>query len=79
MVYEGGVGMKSKIREMTPEQIRKAGIDALVKSLGPAGMASFFQQFSLGEGDYTRDRHKWLTDKNIEELYEKIKRSRKKR
>ena len=71
--------MKSKLIEMTPEKIRRVGIDALVKSLGPIGMISFFQQFNLGEGDYTRDRHKWLTDKSVDEIYEKIKQSRKKK
>jgi hypothetical protein len=42
----------------TPAELRRAGIDALMKALGPVGMARFLQQFEPGHGDYTaaRDR-----------------------
>jgi hypothetical protein len=40
----------------TPAELRRAGIDALVKALGPVGTARFLQQFDLGHGDYTADR-----------------------
>ena len=42
----------------TPAELRRAGIDALVRALGPVGMARFLQQFEPGHGDYTaaRDR-----------------------
>lgn len=40
-------------RSATPNQIRKAGIDALFKTLGPIGMIRFLQQFDQGKGDYT--------------------------
>jgi len=39
------------------EQIRKDGMDALIKKLGPDGMIRFIQQFDSGSGDYTKDRH----------------------
>ena len=31
----------------TPAESRRAGIDALVRALGPVGMARFLQQFDL--------------------------------
>jgi hypothetical protein len=40
----------------TPAELRRAGIDALVRALGPVGMARFLQQFHPGHGDYTADR-----------------------
>ncbi len=33
----------------------------------------FLQLFEKGEGDYTRDREKFLGDKSVEELVEEIK------
>ena len=41
-----------------PNVIRKLGIDALTKELGPVGMAYFIQQYDRGEGDYTSEREK---------------------
>lgn len=38
-------------------ELKKQGYKALVESLGVAGMIRFLQQFDVGEGDYTRDRH----------------------
>jgi hypothetical protein len=48
--------------QMTPNELRQAGLDALVRELGPVGMIRFIQQFELGKGDYTKDRHTWLPD-----------------
>jgi hypothetical protein len=40
----------------TLAELRRAGIDALVKALGPVGMARFLQQFDPGQGDCTAER-----------------------
>jgi hypothetical protein len=58
---------------MTNEQVVEIGLEILEKELGPVGMIRFIQQFDLGHGDYTRDRHKWLKEQNLEELVKKIK------
>jgi hypothetical protein len=50
-----------------PVMIRKLGIDALVKELGPVGMAYFIRQFDSGEGDYTAERDELLKDFTLEE------------
>ena len=34
----------------TLAELRRAGIDALAKALGPVGMARFLQQFDSGQG-----------------------------
>ena len=53
---------------MTMNEIRNAGIDALTKALGPVGMARFMQQFDMGRGDYTKERHLLIKDLSIDEI-----------
>jgi len=48
--------------------IRKAGIEALVKALGPVGAACFLRQYEMGEGDYTKERHELLKDVTLDEI-----------
>ncbi len=61
------------IGTITPEEIRREGLKALAERLGVVGMIRFLQQFERGEGDYTRDREKFLGNKSVEELVEEIK------
>jgi len=53
---------------MTPEQIRLAGLEALARELGPVGMVRFLQQFDIGRGDYSKERHQWLDSLRIEDI-----------
>jgi len=46
-------------RTATLDDIRRAGMDALVRELGPVGMIRFLQQFETGRGDYTAERQRW--------------------
>jgi hypothetical protein len=62
---------------MSPSQIRKAGLAALVKSLGPTGVARFIQQFDMGTGDYTKDRSNWLDQMSLDEVISGINKMRK--
>ena len=64
---------------MTLDQIRKEGIKALERHLGPEGMIRFLQQFETGRGDYTKERHKWLKEISVETLAEKIVKRRTKK
>lgn len=57
-----------QILTMSPSQLRKAGLAALSKSLGPAGMARFIQQYDIGTGNYTKDRSNWLDDMSLDEV-----------
>lgn len=59
----------------TINEIRKEGIEALAKALGPIGMVRFIQSFDLGSGDYTKERKKWL-NQSIDEIVEEIEKRR---
>ncbi len=50
--------MKSTI-DMTLAEIREAAIGAILRELGPIGLARFMQQQSPGSGDYVKDREAW--------------------
>ena len=53
----------SKIRYLSV--IRRMGIEALTKKLGPVGMVEFLRQFDSGYGDYTKERSAWLDNMDI--------------
>lgn len=59
--------------KMGIDMIRKEGLDALSKRLGPDGMIRFMQQFDSGRGDYTKDRHKILDGFSIDDVVKEIK------
>jgi hypothetical protein len=61
----------------TLPELRRAGIEALVKALGPVGMARFLQQFDPGRGDYTTERDAVLGSLTVDELMDEIERQRK--
>jgi len=65
------------VQTLSPSQIRKVGVEALTKALGPIGMVRFLHFFETGVGDYTRERGKWLGDPSIREIVEEIKGKRK--
>jgi len=57
---------------MTLEEIRRHGIEALTRELGPVGMIRFLQQFETGKGDYSTQRHQWLSD-DLSAIAEELK------
>jgi hypothetical protein len=60
----------------TPTELRRAGIDALMRALGPVGMIRFLQQFDVGHGDYTADRDRILGNPTVDNLMDKLKHRR---
>jgi len=62
----------------TISEIRKEGIHALTKTLGPVDMARFIQSYETGTGDYTRERKQWL-EKDFDTVIARIKERRKKK
>jgi len=48
-------------------EIRREGIHALAKTLGPVDMTRFIQSYETGSGDYTKERHEWLPD-NLDDV-----------
>ena len=61
---------------MSLEQIRIAGMEALARELGIVGMVRFLQQFETGHGDYSKDRHKWLDDQDMDTVLKRIREKR---
>lgn len=47
------------------------GNRALLRELGPAGFIQYIQHFEKGSGDYTADRHLWLTE-SVDEIFNAI-------
>lgn len=60
-----------------PNTIRKMGIEALTKELGPVGMASFIRQYDDGEGDYTAERKKLLAGITLDDILNGIDQQKK--
>jgi hypothetical protein len=58
---------------MTLEEIRLMGLKALSRDLGPVGLVRFLQQFEMGYGDYTAERHRWLGERTVQDLVQEIK------
>ena len=61
----------------TLPELRRAGIEALVKALGPVGMARFLLQFDPGRGDYTAERDRIPGSPTVDELMDEIEHRRK--
>jgi hypothetical protein len=70
-------GMKAQ--QTNPVILRKMGLEALCKSLGPLGMVRFLQQYEVGTGDYTKERDFWLKDINIESIAIELRNRRKRK
>jgi hypothetical protein len=74
----GGIN-KMKVQQTNPVILRKLGLEALCKSLGPIGMVRFLQQYETGTGDYTKQRDLWLKDIDIESIVIELENRRKKK
>lgn len=68
-----------KVQQTNPAILRKMGLEALWKSLGPIGMVRFLQQYETGTGDYTKERDLWLKDIGIESIAIELKNRQKKK
>jgi hypothetical protein len=68
-----------KVQQTNPVILRKLGLEALSKSLGPLGMVRFLQQYEAGTGDYTKERERWLKDVGIESIAIELRHGRRKR
>ena len=54
-------------------QIRKMGIEVLARELGHVAMIRFLQQYEIGVGDYSKERHQWLDHITIDDIVEKAR------
>jgi len=55
-----------------PVALRKAGLEALTKELGPLGMTLFIRQYENGYGDYTAERDELLKGITLEEVVREL-------
>ena len=63
-------------QNLTTNQIYELGIEALMDKLGTAGMIRFLHQHKMGKGNYSVDRHQWLTVPDVETLASQIQAAR---
>lgn len=61
---------------MKPHEIYEQGIEALMSKLGSVGLIRFLQQYEKGKGNYSVDRHQWLTVPDVETLAKQIQGAR---
>jgi hypothetical protein len=57
-------------------QVRQLGLEILNRELGPVGMVRFLQQFEMGQGNYTEERHRWLDGLTVDEIAKQIQKKR---
>ena len=65
--------MSEEIRLPSLPELRRRGFEVLVRELGAANALRFLHLYGAGQGDYTRDRDRWLSDLTIEQTKEEIK------
>ena len=54
-------------------QIRQLGLEVLSRELGPVAMIRFLQQYEIGTGDYSKERHQWIDKLTIDDIAEKAR------
>ena len=62
----------------TLHQVQQEGFDVLVDKLGPADAIRFLQIYDMGNGDWTKDRKKYLEtdpDKIVKNIMERRKKT----
>lgn len=64
------------VRTLNPARIRKQGLEALARELGPLGMVHFLKQFESGSGDYTAERKRLLGRDDVKSIVKEIKKRR---
>jgi hypothetical protein len=64
------------VEPMNLTQIRQRGLEILNRELGPVGMVRFLQQFEMGKGNYTEERHQWLDKFTVDEIANQIQKKR---
>ncbi len=71
-----GDNHRMNTQELTQEQIRVIGLEALARELGATGLIRFLQIYEQGSGDYTRERADILPPRTAAEIAEKIRENR---
>lgn len=67
-----GTGAVLDVFTATPAEIRRAGLDAVARALGPVGLARFLGLYGDGRGDYTAERDALLGAPTVDELFDAL-------
>lgn len=51
-----------------PVELRRRGMEVLIRELGYVNAMRFMLQYETGHGDYTKDRYSFLPDWEVDEL-----------
>ena len=54
-------------------EITQRATHILIKEMGVVDTIRFINQFSIGEGDYTKERAQWLDGMSLDEIITQIK------
>jgi len=57
-------------------EISRRATRILFKEMGVVDTIRFLNQFSIGQGDYTKEREKWLGDISLDDAISQIKATR---
>jgi len=57
-------------------EVNKTATHILFQQMGVVDTIRFLNQFSLGSGDYTQERKRWIDDLTIEDIVSDIKAKR---
>ena len=68
--------MNTETRPISEISRRAARI--LFKEMGVVDTIRFLNQFSVGQGDYTKERERWLADLSLDDAISEIKAEKKK-
>jgi acyl-CoA thioesterase FadM len=54
---------------MTLIELNRRVFKTLMDNLGYVNVVRFFKQFDTGRGDYSQERHQWLDDLSMDEIW----------
>jgi len=57
---------------LTRPRVREKGFAILRRELGIRGFIEFFQDLGLKRGNYTEERHTWLTEETVDEVVSRM-------
>ena len=60
----------TEIGQMDELEFERRTLAAIRQELGLGGLARFLMTYRSGQGDYTNNRHQWLSGVTLEELLE---------
>lgn len=65
--------MTDELRLLTLPELKRRGFEVLARELGAANALRFLHLYAPGQGDYTRERDRWLSSLTIEQIEEEIR------